>query len=103
MNIIDGIISAAMILHLLGCMRHLAAYAVGAMQTGVDEAGRGPLAGPVVAGACIISPDVDVDVDIPGDPLSPLLLQEDKLGYCSCLVHAWLACGITRLLADFKV
>eukprot|EP00941_MAST-03F_sp_MAST-3F-sp1_P000519 g519.t1 len=28
---------------------------------GVDEAGRGPLAGPVVAAACIIPPDVHID------------------------------------------
>ena len=27
---------------------------------GVDEAGRGPLAGPVVAAACILEPDVDI-------------------------------------------
>ena len=28
---------------------------------GVDEAGRGPLAGPVVAAACIVSPDVCIE------------------------------------------
>ena len=28
---------------------------------GVDEAGRGPLAGPVVAAACIVTPDVCIE------------------------------------------
>lgn len=28
---------------------------------GLDEAGRGPLAGPVVAGACILSPDIRIE------------------------------------------
>ena len=27
---------------------------------GVDEAGRGPLCGPVVAAACILPPDIDL-------------------------------------------
>ena len=28
---------------------------------GIDEAGRGPLAGPVVAAACVIAPGVHLD------------------------------------------
>lgn len=28
---------------------------------GIDEAGRGPLAGPVVAAACVIAPGVQLD------------------------------------------
>jgi ribonuclease HII len=31
------------------------------MVAGVDEAGRGPLAGPVVAAACIVPADVSID------------------------------------------
>ncbi len=32
----------------------------GMVVCGVDEAGRGPLSGPVVAAACILSPDIDI-------------------------------------------
>ena len=41
---------------------------------GVDEAGRGPLAGPVVAAACIISEDCD----IPGINDSKVMTEEDR-------------------------
>lgn len=38
---------------------------------GVDEAGRGPLAGPVVAGAVILSPDDEFSLYIDSKKLSP--------------------------------
>ncbi len=31
-----------------------------AIVCGIDEAGRGPLSGPVVAAACVLSPDIDI-------------------------------------------
>ena len=42
--------------------------------TGVDEVGRGPLAGPVLAGAVILDPDTD-----PSDPWLRLLDDSKKL------------------------
>lgn len=39
------------------CEYHAKGYSVIA---GIDEAGRGPLAGPVVAGCCILDPDVKI-------------------------------------------
>ena len=37
------------------------AFAKGAkLVAGIDEAGRGPLAGPVVAAACILDPEVKI-------------------------------------------
>ncbi len=35
-------------------------YGAGAVVCGIDEAGRGPLAGPVVAGACILPEDCQI-------------------------------------------
>ena len=35
-------------------------YGAGAVVCGIDEAGRGPLAGPVVAGACILPADCQI-------------------------------------------
>ncbi len=50
-------------------------YALGFTRVaGVDEAGRGPLAGPVVAAACI----VPADVDIPGVHDSKKLNEEER-------------------------
>ena len=68
---------------------------------GVDEAGRGPLAGPVVAAACV----VPLDLDIPGiddskkisevwkyfriNPPFPLFLSSVVAGAAGgCLCHA---------------
>jgi ribonuclease HII len=43
-------------------LRELELYSTGSKcVVGCDEAGRGPLAGPVVAAACFVPPEVDVD------------------------------------------
>ncbi|MFM5923530.1 MAG: ribonuclease HII [Novosphingobium sp.] len=41
----------------------LAKSASGGLVVGVDEAGRGPLAGPVVAAACVLGPDAPAGLD----------------------------------------
>ena len=43
---------------------------------GVDEAGRGPLAGPVVAAVVVLSPDVEVDGATDSKKLSPSRREE---------------------------
>ena len=60
------------------------------MFAGVDEAGRGPLAGPVVAGACIIPPHVD----IPGIRDSKLMtaVQRERV-YGLLLEHPEVVCA----------
>ncbi|MCC6926053.1 ribonuclease HII [Novosphingobium sp.] len=42
---------------------HIQSLAKGAYVIGVDEAGRGPLAGPVVAAACLLGPDAPAGLD----------------------------------------
>lgn len=57
-------------------------YAVGrSAVAGVDEAGRGPLAGPVVAAAVILPPDSETSLWVDSKTLSPkkLLLRRDAL------------------------
>ena len=60
------------------------------MFAGVDEAGRGPLAGPVVAGACIIP----AHVDIPGIRDSKLMtaVQRERV-YALLLEHPEVVCA----------
>lgn len=62
---------------------------------GVDEAGRGPLAGPVVAAACIIPKDVTIQGihdskklnEAQREKLFELLTTNDKISYATCIVH----------------
>lgn len=56
---------------------------------GVDEAGRGPLCGPVVAAACILPPDADLPGLNDSKKLSPRrreqlfdLIREQSVAYC---------------------
>ncbi|DBA81065.1 TPA: hypothetical protein ACH3X2_007264 [Trebouxia sp. C0005] len=57
---------------------------------GVDEAGRGPLAGPVVAGACIMPPHVD----IPGIRDSKLMTAAQRENICQLLMaHPEVICA----------
>ena len=47
----------------IGDYSGLAKCPVGQVVIGVDEAGRGPLAGPVVAAACLLGPDAPAGLD----------------------------------------
>lgn len=60
------------------------------MDAGVDEAGRGPLAGPVVAGACILPSHVD----IPGIKDSKLMthVQREQV-YALLVAHPDVTCA----------
>jgi ribonuclease HII len=59
-------------------------------RAGVDEAGRGPLAGPVVAGACIIP----AAVRIPGIDDSKKLTAADREAIFKILMeHPEVACA----------
>lgn len=63
---------------------------VGDWDAGVDEAGRGPLAGPVVAGACILP----AHVDMPGIKDSKLMthLQREQV-YGLLMAHPEVICA----------
>ncbi len=61
---------------------------------GVDEAGRGPLAGPVVAAACILSPDCPILGVNDSKKLSPArrealyqAITQNALSYCVALIE----------------
>lgn len=57
---------------------------------GVDEAGRGPLAGPVVAAAVVLPPETGV----PGAVDSKRLRREEREEICTDILQAALAVGI---------
>ena len=57
---------------------------------GTDEAGRGPLAGPVVAAACILKPDAD----IPGLDDSKKLTEKRREALFDVIIENCLAYGI---------
>lgn len=59
------------------------------LQAGIDEAGRGPLAGPVFAAAVILDPERPIDGLTDSKKITPerreelsLLIQERALGWC---------------------
>lgn len=86
--------------------RRVWAIDASALVCGVDEAGRGPLAGPVVAAACIVLPPALWGGDASSQPIGgvcdskemseesreelfPKLLQSGALVFgCSCIDHA---------------
>ncbi|MBI4211027.1 MAG: ribonuclease HII [Deltaproteobacteria bacterium] len=63
---------------------------------GVDEAGRGCLAGPVVAASCILPPDVDIPDLNDSKKLTPHI--RERLFDVIC--HQAVAFGIARIEAD---
>ena len=62
------------------------------MVAGIDEAGRGPLAGPVVA-ACVVLPD---DFDVPGVDDSKQLSEKKREALYDEIMSRALAVGIGR-------
>jgi len=58
---------------------------------GVDEAGRGPLAGPVVAGACLVP--AGSEAAVPGVRDSKLIPEAEREELCVPTSHLQAACG----------
>ncbi|MFZ5828289.1 MAG: ribonuclease HII [Bacillota bacterium] len=76
---------------------------------GVDEAGRGPLAGPVVAGACILPPDAELPMVNDSKKLSEkkreaafALIRQVALGWGVGIVDARRIDQINILRATFE-
>ncbi|MFC4768679.1 ribonuclease HII [Effusibacillus consociatus] len=67
------------------------------MIAGIDEAGRGPLAGPVVAGACILP----VGVEIPGLNDSKQLTAEQRETLFHVIRDKAIACGVGIVDVDY--
>ena len=57
---------------------------------GVDEAGRGPLAGPVCAAAVILPRDLDLEAALPGlNDSKKLTDQKRRELYATCSTSLW--------------
>lgn len=67
------------------------------MIAGVDEAGRGPLAGPVVAGACILP----LGIEIPGLNDSKQLTEDERETLYHIIRDKAVACGIGIVDVDY--
>ena len=66
---------------------------------GIDEAGRGPLAGPVVAAACIVAPGVELS--IPGvNDSKKLTAAERELLYEQIISHPSVTWAVTAVDED---
>jgi len=66
---------------------------------GLDEAGRGPLAGPVVAGACIIPPDVDASEFNINDS-KKMTEEEREAAYERLMAHPRVLCATAMIQHD---
>ena len=67
---------------------------------GVDEAGRGPLAGPVAVGVVAVAEEFDVAAEFPGVADSKVL-NEKKREELFALLEARVALGDARYLVEF--
>lgn len=74
---------------------------------GIDEAGRGPLAGPVCAAAVILPPELDVDAVLPGLNDSKRLTDKTRRALmekiCACAVDYYVAFATEREIDEINI
>ncbi len=66
---------------------------------GIDEAGRGPLAGPVVAGCCILDPDVKI-LGLDDSKKLSEKKREELFVEIKEKALAWTVCGVSAEVID---
>jgi ribonuclease HII len=67
---------------------------------GIDEAGRGALAGPVTAGAVIFQPDESLQISLEGVRDSKQMTPDGRSKWAACIQETALAWGVANASAE---